>query len=76
MSTMLKIICFRLTERRGSNRRLSSHSYRGSTDEDEHEKAQLKKLERKMQKQGEDQEQKDYKEEFFELLDEVSRTWK
>lgn len=43
----------------------------GTRNEDEHEAAQLKRWEKKLL-QTETKEQRDYKEEFFELLNEVS----
>ena len=45
-----------------------------SNNEDEREEAELKLMEQRDMEQSESQEQKDYKTEFFELLDEVS--WK
>ena len=42
-------------------------------DEDERERAEMKRLEKDME-QAETQEQKDYKAEFFELLDEVKKS--
>ena len=44
-----------------------------SNNEDEREEAELKIMEQQDMEQSESQEQKDYKAEFFELLDEVSR---
>ena len=43
-------------------------------DEDELERAELRRLQRQMDDQtAESQEERDYKEEFFELLDEVNK---
>ena len=57
----------------GSRRRSSSAAAAAAAarDEDELEEAQLRRLERRLAP-TESQEQKDYREEFFELLDEVN----